>query len=57
LDEESLFYLRSRGITEATAKSLLLHGFAVDILEQIKLAPIREYVDKLISERLEFDLA
>jgi Fe-S cluster assembly protein SufD len=57
LDEESLFYLRSRGITEATAKSLLLHGFAVDILEQIKLAPIREYVDKLISKRLEFDLA
>jgi Fe-S cluster assembly protein SufD len=57
LDEESLFYLRSRGISESTARSLLLHGFAVDILEQIKLTPIREYVDKLISERLEFDLA
>jgi Fe-S cluster assembly protein SufD len=35
----------------------LLHGFAVDILEQIKLAPIRDYVDKLISERLEFNIA
>lgn len=57
LDDESLFYLRSRGISESTARSLLLHGFAVDILEQIKLTPIREYVDKLISERLEFDLA
>jgi Fe-S cluster assembly protein SufD len=57
LDEESLFYLRSRGITEDMAKSLLLHGFAMDILEQIKLDPIREYVDKLISERLEFDIA
>jgi Fe-S cluster assembly protein SufD len=57
LDEESLFYLRSRGISESTARSLLLHGFAVDILDQIKIAPIREYVDKLISERLEFDLA
>ena len=57
LDEESLFYLRSRGISEDTARSLLLHGFAVDILDQIKPAPIREYVDKLISERLEFDLA
>jgi Fe-S cluster assembly protein SufD len=57
LDEESLFYLRSRGISESSARSLLLHGFAVDILEQIKPAPIREYVDKLISERLEFDLA
>jgi Fe-S cluster assembly protein SufD len=57
LDEESLFYLRSRGITESTARSLLLHGFAIDILAQIKPAAIREYVDKLISERLEFDLA
>ncbi|HEX6427338.1 MAG TPA: Fe-S cluster assembly protein SufD [Niastella sp.] len=56
LDDESLFYLRSRGIPESTARSLLLHGFAVDILEQIKLAPIREYVDKLISERLEFNI-
>ena len=57
LDEESMFYLRSRGISESTARSLLLHGFVIDILEQIKLAPIREYVDNLISERLEFDLA
>jgi Fe-S cluster assembly protein SufD len=57
LDDESLFYLRSRGIPENIARSLLLHGFAVDILEQIKLAPIRDYVDKLISERLEFNIA
>jgi Fe-S cluster assembly protein SufD len=57
LDDESLFYLRSRGIPENIARSLLLHGFAVDILEQIKLAPIRDYVDKLISERLEFNIS
>jgi Fe-S cluster assembly protein SufD len=57
LDEESLFYLRSRGVPENSARSLLLHGFAVDILEQIKIEPIREYVDKLISERLEFNIA
>lgn len=57
LDDESLFYLRSRGIPENIARSLLLHGFALDILEQIKLTPIRDYVDKLISERLEFNIA
>jgi Fe-S cluster assembly protein SufD len=57
LDEESLFYLRSRGVPENIARSLLLHGFVLDILEQIKLAPIRDYVDKLISERLEFNIA
>ena len=53
LDEESMFYLRSRGITKHVAKSLLVHAFAKDILNYIKLDPLREYVDQLISERLE----
>ena len=56
LNEEGLFYLQSRGIPLKIARSLLLHAFAVDILEQIKPEPIREYVDKLISERLEYDI-
>lgn len=56
LNEEGLFYLQSRGISEKIARSLLLHAFAVDVLEHIKLEPIRGYVDKLISERLEFDV-
>ncbi len=57
LDEEGLFYLRSRGINEKTAKSLLVHAFAIDILEHIKPEPIRMYIDQLISERLEFNIA
>lgn len=55
LNEEGMFYLRSRGITEKTARALLVHAFAVDILEYIKPKPIREYVDRLISERLEIE--
>ncbi|HEV7333744.1 MAG TPA: Fe-S cluster assembly protein SufD [Flavisolibacter sp.] len=54
LDEEAFFYLRSRGISEKAAKSLLIHAFAIDILDHIKPEAIRNYVDKLISERLEF---
>ncbi|MGC4035186.1 MAG: Fe-S cluster assembly protein SufD [Chitinophagaceae bacterium] len=57
LDEEGMFYLRSRGIPEDAAKSLLVHAFAIDILEKIKPAAIRNYVDQLISERLKFDVA
>ncbi|TKK69191.1 Fe-S cluster assembly protein SufD [Ilyomonas limi] len=52
LDEEALFYLRSRGISEAAAKSLLIHAFAVDILGHIKPEAIRQHVDELISRRL-----
>jgi len=57
LNEEGLFYLQSRGINETIARSLLVHAFAVDILEHIKPIQIREYVNRMISERLEFDIA
>lgn len=56
LDEEGMFYLRSRGISEKIARSLLVHAYVIDILEKIKLVPIRNYVDQLISERLEYEL-
>ena len=55
LDEEALFYLRSRGINLENARALLLQAFAVDILENIKPEPIRLYVEKLISQRLAMD--
>jgi Fe-S cluster assembly protein SufD len=56
LDEEGLFYLQSRGIPVKIARSLLLHSFVADILDQVKLPLVREYIDQLISERLEFEL-
>jgi Fe-S cluster assembly protein SufD len=55
LDEEALFYLQSRGVPSRMAKSLLVHAFATDILEHIKPAPIHDYIEQLISQRLEFD--
>lgn len=55
LDEEGLFYLQSRGIPEKKAVSLLLQGFVSDVVEKIALQPIREYVNRLIAQRLETD--
>ncbi len=52
LDEEALFYMRSRGITADKARALLLHAFAVDVLEHITLEPLRIALDHLIAERL-----
>ncbi len=57
LDEEGMFYLQSRGINETIARSLLVHAFAIDILEHVKPVLIRDHINKLISERLEFDIA
>ena len=53
LDDEALFYLRSRGIDEKNAKGLLLHAFAIDILEQVKPQVLRNYLEQKINERLE----
>ncbi len=52
IDEESLFYLQSRGIPRKEAMALLLQGYATDILEKIKLEPVRTYVEELIAKRL-----
>ncbi len=52
LDQEQLFYLRSRGINKQDAKSLLLYAFAVDALESIKVDAVKQYIDENISRRL-----
>ncbi|GAB3025134.1 Fe-S cluster assembly protein SufD [Niabella terrae] len=52
LDEEALFYLQSRGITQKTATSLLLHGFALEVIEKIKNEGVRELINGLITQKL-----
>ena len=42
LDDNMIFYLRSRGIDAAAARGLLTYGFASEVLDQMELAPIRE---------------
>jgi Fe-S cluster assembly protein SufD len=53
LNAESIFYLRSRGISTDTARQMLIHAFAGEIIERIKCEPAREVVDKLVWDRLE----
>ena len=53
LNEESIFYLRSRGIGTETARRMLIHAFAGEIIERIKCEPAREVMDKLVWNRLE----
>ena len=55
LDEDALFYLKARGISEKNAKALLLHAFASDILGQIENEAIKQHIEQLISERLTFE--
>ena len=52
LDPAQLFYLRSRGIDPVEARRLLCLGFAGEILDRCRVAPLRERVRDIVAARL-----
>ncbi|MFM9056200.1 MAG: Fe-S cluster assembly protein SufD, partial [Bacteroidota bacterium] len=52
LDEESLFYLRARGIGESTARALLNQAFAADVISQVEHTGIREALLEVLDRKL-----
>jgi len=52
LDPQQLFYMRSRGIDEATARSMLCQGFAAEIIDKIDLQPLREHATEILVDSL-----
>ncbi len=57
LDEEALFYIKSRGIGEYDAKLLLLYAFAAKVINKISVEALRENIDDLVKKRLRGELA
>lgn len=51
LDEESLFYLRARGIEKEKAKQMLLFAFAGDVINNIKIETLKENLLHLLAEK------
>ena len=49
INEDSVFYLRSRGIGRDAARALLLLAFAEECLERMKIAPIRRHLEGLVA--------
>lgn len=52
LDQEQIFYLRSRGIDKDSALNMLLHAFAGDVLDRVLLDGLRSNLEQRITERL-----
>jgi Fe-S cluster assembly protein SufD len=52
LDEDALFYLRSRGMSEQMARDLLVYGFVGEVLGAISVGSVRDDVEKLVLDRL-----
>ena len=53
LNDESIFYLRARGIGLERARRMLIHAFAGEIIERIRYLPAREELDRVVWEHLE----
>jgi len=57
LDEDAIFYLRARGLTYFEARDMLIHAFAGDILNRVKIEPLRLALEAALYTQLAKDLA
>ena len=53
IDEEAMFYLRSRGINRDDARSLLTYAFAADIIENLNVEPLRKPLEQVLLSWVE----
>ncbi len=56
LDEEALFYLKSRGIATKEARALLMYAFSNNILASVKIPEIKKRINKQIALKLGVEL-
>jgi Fe-S cluster assembly protein SufD len=56
LDEEALFYLRSRGICQKNARMLLMFAFANEVAQTVEIDALRERLSQMIQQRLKGEL-
>ena len=49
VDEEQVFYLRSRGVSLEASRHLLTYAFAADITRRIKVVPVRERLESYMA--------
>lgn len=57
LDENALFYLRSRGIPEEEARMLLSVAFTADVIDHVRLDILKDRLHKLVEKRFRGELA
>ncbi|MFP9116837.1 Fe-S cluster assembly protein SufD [Flavobacterium sp. RNTU_13] len=52
LDDDALFYLRSRGIPVKEAKALLMYAFSNEAIDSIRIPELKQRITKLIATKL-----
>ena len=57
LDEDAIFYLRARGLNYFEARDMLIHAFAGEILDRVKIEPLKVALEAELYVQLARDLA
>ncbi|HET7616988.1 MAG TPA: Fe-S cluster assembly protein SufD [Vicinamibacterales bacterium] len=57
LDDDAIFYLRARGLTYADARDMLIHAFAGEILDRVRIEPLKTALEAELFAQLARDLA
>jgi Fe-S cluster assembly protein SufD len=55
LDEDAMFYMQARGIGWVDARNLLIHAFAGEVLDRVKVEPVRHQAMQLMEEKLKLE--
>lgn len=56
LDQNAMFYLRSRGVSPEEARVLLMYAFTYEVIEKIGVEPLREQIRDLVEKRFRGEL-
>jgi Fe-S cluster assembly protein SufD len=56
LDEEAMFYLQARGLTRPEARDMMLHAFAGEVLDGLKIPALREQIEANFFAALQRDM-
>lgn len=57
LDDDAMFYLRSRGICERNARMLLMYAFAMEVVNNITIESLHQQIDDMVTKRLKGELS
>ena len=52
IDQDTVFYMRSRGVDLETASRLLIYGFASEIIDTVQVDDLRTYLERIFLESL-----
>lgn len=57
LDNEAMFYLRSRGIDADKARMLMMYAFAAEVIDKISIEALKVRIDDMVKKRLRGELS